>query len=154
MPDGQFAGKVAVVTGGTQGIGHAAARLLAERGATGLVICGRNEERGHRAAAELSERGCRTLFVAADLARVDDCFRVVGVAESEFGRVDVLLNCAGLSHRGGVDDTTPELWDELFAVNVRAPFFLLQRSVEVMRARQIEGAIVNVISVTSYGGAP
>ena len=154
MPDGQFTGKVAVVTGGTQGIGHAAARLLAERGAAGLVICGRNEERGHRVAEELSERGCRTLFVAADLARVDDCFHVVDVAESEFDRVDVLLNCAGLSHRGGVDDTTPELWDELFAVNVRAPFFLLQRSVEVMRARQIEGAIVNVISVTSYGGAP
>ena len=151
---GRFEGKVAVVTGGTQGIGHAAARLLAERGAAGLVICGRNEERGTRAAAELSAGGCRTVFVAADLAHVEDCFRVVDVAEQEFDRVDVLVNCAALTDRGGIEDTTPELWDQMFAVNVRAPFFLLQRAVKVMRARKIEGAIVNVISVSSYGGAP
>lgn len=153
-PDRQFAGKVAVVTGGTQGIGLATARLLAHRGAAGLVICGRNEERGKRAADELGKQGCRTLFVAADLASVDDCFRVVDVTEREFDRLDVLVNCAALTDRGGVDDTTPELWNQMFAVNVRAPFFLLQRAVNVMRARRIEGSIVNVISVTSYGGAP
>ena len=152
--DRQFEGKVAVVTGGTQGIGYAAARLLARRGATGLVVCGRNEERGTRAAAELSGHGCRTLFVAADLGRVEDCFRVVDAAEREFDRVDVLVSCAALTDRGGVGDTTPELWDQMFAVNVRAPFFLLQRAVRVMRARKIEGSIVNVISVSSHGGAP
>ena len=153
-PDRQFTGKVAVVTGGTQGIGHAAARLLAERGAAGLVICGRTEERGRRVADELTERGCRTVYIAADLARVEDCFQVVDVAEQEFDRVDVLVSCAALTDRGTVDSTTPELWDQMFAVNVRAPFFLLQRAVKVMRARRIEGAVVNVISVSSYGGAP
>jgi NAD(P)-dependent dehydrogenase (short-subunit alcohol dehydrogenase family) len=151
---GRFEGKVAVVTGGTQGVGLATARLLAERGAAGLVICGRREEQGRRAAEELESLGCRTIFVPADIGVVDECFRVVDEAERAFDRLDVLIGCAASTDRGGVDDTTPELWDRMFAVNVRAPFFLLQRAVAVMRPRGIEGSVVNVISVTSYGGAP
>jgi NAD(P)-dependent dehydrogenase (short-subunit alcohol dehydrogenase family) len=150
----QFAGKIAVVTGSTQGLGEATARLFAERGAAGLVICGRNEEGGDRVASEISASGCPTRFVLADLADVDACRRVVEAAEDEFRRVDTLVNCAGSSERGTVADTTPELWDRIFALNVRAPFFLLQRAVEIMRARKIEGTIVNVITVSSHGGAP
>ncbi len=150
----QFEGKVAVVTGGTQGVGLATARLMATHGAAGLVICGRTEERGQRAAAELEALGCPSIFIQADIGEVDECFRVVDEAERAFDRLDVLIGCAASTDRGGVDDTTPELWDQMFAVNVRAPFFLLQRAVKVMRARNIEGSVVNVISVTSYGGAP
>ncbi len=154
MTTPQFEGKVAVVTGGTQGVGLATARLMAARGAAGLVICGRTEERGRQAAEELEARGCRTIFVPADIAEIDDCFRIVDEAERAFDRLDVLVGCAASTDRGGVDDTTPEAWDRMFAVNVRAPFFLLQRAVKVMRARRIEGSVVNVISVSSYGGAP
>lgn len=154
MDSHQFAGKVAVVTGGTQGLGEATARLFAERGATGLVICGRSEERGDRVADEITASGCPTAFVQADLADVGACRGVIETAEVEFGRVDTLVNCAGSSERGTVDDTTPELWDRIFALNVRAPFFLLQCSVEIMRAQKIEGTIVNVITVSSHGGAP
>jgi NAD(P)-dependent dehydrogenase (short-subunit alcohol dehydrogenase family) len=150
----QFAGRVAVVTGGTQGLGEATARLFAERGAAGLVVCGRNEERGRAVADDLSAAGCPTTFVRADLAHVEDCFAVVDAAERELGRLDALVNCAALTDRGTVDDTTQDLWDRMFAVNVRAPFFLLQRAVKVMRAQQIEGSIVNVITVSSHGGAP
>ncbi len=150
----QFAGRVAVVTGGTQGLGEATARLFAERGAAGLVVCGRNEEPGRHVAADITSGGCPTTFVRADLAHVEDCFAVVDAAERELGRVDVLVNCAALTDRGTVDGTTQELWDRMFAVNVRAPFFLLQRAVQVMRAQKIEGAIVNVITVSSHGGAP
>jgi NAD(P)-dependent dehydrogenase (short-subunit alcohol dehydrogenase family) len=149
-----FSGRVAVVTGGTQGLGEATARLFAQRGAAGLVICGRNEDRGRRVAADITSAGCPTIFVRADLARVEDCFAVVDAAEHEYGRLDSLVNCAALTDRGAVDDTTQELWDRMFAVNVRAPFFLLQRAVQVMRARRIEGTIVNVITVSSHGGAP
>lgn len=151
---GQLSGKVAVVTGGTQGLGEATARLFAERGAAGLVVCGRNEERGSRVAGELSAAGCPTVFVRADLARVEDCFAVVDAAERELGRVDALVNCAASAERGTVEDTTPELWDRIFAINVRAPFFLLQGAVRIMRAQRIEGTVVNVISVSSHGGAP
>jgi NAD(P)-dependent dehydrogenase (short-subunit alcohol dehydrogenase family) len=154
MDTGQFEGKVAVVTGGTQGLGEATARLFARRGAAGLVVCGRSEERGRSVAGEISDSGCPTAFVQADLADLGDCMRVVDAAETEFGRLDSLVNCAASTERGTVDDTSPELWDRMFAVNVRAPFFLLQRAVEVMRRRRIEGTIVNVITVSSHGGAP
>ena len=154
MDTGQFEGKVAVVTGATQGLGEATARLFARRGAAGLVICGRSEDRGRGVAEELSSSGCRTVFVRADLERVEDCFAVVDAADEEFGRIDALVNCAALTERGSVADTTPELWDRMFAVNVRAPFFLLQRAVGVMRRLGIEGAIVNVITISSHGGAP
>lgn len=149
-----FGEKVGVVTGGTQGVGEATARLLARRGAAGLVICGRNEERGRRVAGELEATGCATLFVQADLAKVDDCREVIEAAERRFDRIDCLVNCAALTDRGGIEDTTPELWDRMFAVNVRAPFLLLQGAVGVMRRRGIEGTIVNVVTMSSHGGAP
>ncbi len=154
MHSNQFSGKVAVVTGGTQGLGEATARLLALRGATGLVICGRSEERGRRVAREIAASGCPTTFVEADLGEVEECAGVIDTAEREHGRLDTLVNCAACTERGTIDDTTPELWDRMFAVNVRAPFFLLQRAVQVMRKHSIEGTIVNVISVSSHGGAP
>ena len=69
-------GKIAVVTGGTQGLGEAIARLFAERGAAGLVICGRNAKNGARVASEISSTGCPTVFVDADLAKVADCRKV------------------------------------------------------------------------------
>jgi NAD(P)-dependent dehydrogenase (short-subunit alcohol dehydrogenase family) len=152
--DHRFTGKVALVTGATQGLGLATARIFARGGAQGIVICGRNEERGAEAARELDELGCTTVFVNADLASVEDCFRVVDAAEHVFDRVDILVNSAASPARGGVHDTTPDRWDSVFAVNVRAPFFLLQRAVAIMRAREIEGSVVNVISIASYGGAP
>ena len=154
MSSDQFAGKVAIVTGGTQGLGEATARLLARRGAAGLVVCGRTEEHGRRVAGEISASGCPTVFVQADLASTEDCVAVVDAAEREFGRLDSLVNCAACTERGTVDDTTQELWDRMFAVNVRAPFFLLQGAVRVMREQKIEGTIVNVITVSSHGGAP
>lgn len=154
MTEQQFAGKVAVVTGGTSGSGEATARLIAQRGAAGLVICGRNGDRGAAVANEISESGCPTLFVQADLAEVSACFAVIDQAEQRFGRVDALLNVAGLSNRGTIDDTTPETWDKLFAVNVRAPFFLTQRAVAVMRKHRIAGAIANIGSIVAYGGPP
>ena len=154
MTSAQLEGKVAVVTGGTQGLGEATARLFAERGAAGLVICGRREEQGRQVAEEISGSGCPTRFVRADLGDVADCVRVADAAEEEFGRLDSLVNCAACTERGTVEDTTLELWDLMFAVNVRAPFFLLQRAVEIMRRHGIEGTVVNVITISSHGGAP
>jgi NAD(P)-dependent dehydrogenase (short-subunit alcohol dehydrogenase family) len=151
-PTQQFVGKVAVVTGGTQGLGETIARLFAARGAAGLVICGRNAERGARVASDITKAGCRTEFVAADLANVADCRAVVARADAAFGRLDVLVNAAALTDRGTILDTSPELFDSMFAVNVRAPFFLMQDAAKLMRRGKAGGAIVNIQSMSAHGG--
>lgn len=146
-------GRYAVITGGTQGLGEAVARLFSERGAAGIVICGRNEVRGNKVASELTAGGCPTYFVQADLASVEDCRRVADRADSSFGKVHALVNCAAMTDRGTILDTSQELFDRIFAVNVRAPFFLMQESAKVMRREGIAGTMVNILSVTSHGGS-
>jgi NAD(P)-dependent dehydrogenase (short-subunit alcohol dehydrogenase family) len=154
QPTSQFNNAVAVVTGGTQGLGETIARTLAERGAAGLVICGRNAERGEAVAREISAGGCRTEFVQADLASVDETRQVAARADGVFGRIDVLVNAAGMTDRGTIFDTSPELFDRMFAVNVRAPFFLMQEAAKIMRRERIEGTMVNILSMSAHGGQP
>jgi NAD(P)-dependent dehydrogenase (short-subunit alcohol dehydrogenase family) len=147
-------GKVAIVTGGSQGLGEAIARLFAERGAAGIVICGRNQANGARVAAEIEATGCPTLFVAADLASVAACRNVIAEADRRFKRVDVLVNAAGLTDRGNIFETTEERFDEIFNVNVRAPFFLIQETAKIMRRDKIAGSIINIQSMSGHGGQP
>ncbi|MEO8667335.1 MAG: SDR family oxidoreductase [Bauldia sp.] len=150
----QFAGKVVIVTGGTQGLGEATARLFAARGAAGLAIVGRNARRGKAIAAELTKAGTKTRYVQADLAIIEDVRKIVAEVDKAFGRVDVLVNVAGVSDRGTILDTSPELFDRLFAINVRAPFFLIQDAARVMRREKTAGSIVNILSMSSHGGQP
>ena len=145
-------GRVAIVTGGTQGLGEEIAGLFAERGAKGLVICGRNAEKGKAVAERLTGRGCKTEYVKADLGVLEDCRKVVAAADAAFGRVDILVNVAGLTDRGTIWDTSPELFDRMFAVNVRAPFFLMQDSLKIMRREGIRGSVVNILSMSAHGG--
>jgi len=147
-------GKVAVVTGGSQGLGEAIARLFAERGAAGLVLCGRNEANGQRVAKEIEATGCPTFFVKADLAVVADCRKVIVEADRRFKKIDVLVNAAGLTDRGNIFETTEERFNEIFNVNVRAPFFLIQETAKIMRREKIAGSIVNIQSMSAHGGQP
>ncbi|MFM2051318.1 MAG: hypothetical protein RL682_1809 [Pseudomonadota bacterium] len=149
-----LSGKIAIVTGGTQGLGAAIASTLAQRGAAGVVICGRNAAKGQAQAVQLRGLGTQALYVQADLAKVEDCRRVVQQADAMFGRVDVLVNAAAMTDRGTILDTEPELFDAMFAVNVRAPFYLMQESIKVMRREQIEGCIVNIGSMSALAGQP
>jgi NAD(P)-dependent dehydrogenase (short-subunit alcohol dehydrogenase family) len=151
---GNLGGKIAVVTGGTQGLGEAIARLFAERGAAGLVICGRNAKSGERVVNDISAASCPTVFVQADLSKVADCRKVVAKADERFRRVDALVNAAALTDRGNIFDTTEERYNEIFDVNVRAPFFLIQETVRIMRREKIAGSIVNIQSMSAHGGQP
>jgi NAD(P)-dependent dehydrogenase (short-subunit alcohol dehydrogenase family) len=147
--------KVAIVTGSTQGLGEAIARRLVDEVLIGgLVICGRNAENGERLAREFTTRGCRTEFVRADLAAVEDCRRVTETARRAFDRIDILVNSAATSERGTILDTTPQLFDRIVAINVRAPFFLMQAAIQTMIDRGIAGSILNILSMSSHGGQP
>lgn len=151
----QLEGKIAVITGGTQGLGAAIATLFAERGAKGIVICGRNREKGDAKAKEIaSKTGAKVVFVPADLAKVEDDRGVIARADQEFGRIDALVNAAALTDRGTIVDTSPELFDRMFATNVRGPFFLMQEAIKVMLREKTEGTIVNIGSMSAKAGQP
>ena len=147
-------GKVAIVTGGTQGLGEAIAREFAARGAAGVILVGRNKQRGEALAGELSETGCRTIFQPADLADLVAVRAIFPATERAFGRLDILVNAAGDTDRGTIFDTSPELYARIMAVNLTAPFFLIQDSAALMRQRRVAGSIVNIQSMSAHGGQP
>jgi len=150
----QFDGKIAIVTGSTQGLGEATAQLFAERGAAGIVITGRNTERGEAVAAGLDNAFCRAIFVKADMTSVDDCRALVAAADDAFGMVHVLVNSAGATTRGSILNTSPDTYDQVMAINVRAPFFLTQETAKIMVRDGVAGSMVNIGSVSAYGGMP
>jgi NAD(P)-dependent dehydrogenase (short-subunit alcohol dehydrogenase family) len=147
-------GKVAVITGSTQGLGEATARLFRERGVRGLIVTGRNVERGEAVARSLTGDGCEAHFVAADLEQVEECRAIIAAADRHFGALHILVNCAAFTDRGTIWDTAPSLFDKIMAVNVRAPFFLMQDAIKIMQREGSGGSIVNISSVAAYGSMP
>lgn len=152
MYEKDFEGLVCVVTGGTQGVGEAVSRLLANRGALGIVLTGRNRERGDAVRASLESAGTATRFVPARLESASECEAVIRAADDAFGRVDVLVNAAGSTKRGSIVDSSAEDIDEVFAVNVRGPMIMMRDAIAIMRREGNGGSIVNVSSVVASGG--
>ncbi len=148
-------GKIAVITGGTQGLGAAIARLFAQAGAEGIMIVGRSIEKGEKIAASITaDTGVPVRMVAADLADLDRVSEIMAETDIHFGRVDILVNAAGMTDRGNLLNTTPELFDTMIAVNTRAPFFLMQSAVKIMERENIRGTIVNIGSTSERVGQP
>ncbi|MBK8049564.1 MAG: SDR family oxidoreductase [Anaerolineales bacterium] len=143
---------VAVITGGTQGLGLAIARRLAQEGARAIVICGRSADKGAEAEAEIAALGAACRCVQADLARPEECYEVVDAAIETYGGVNALVNSAAISTRGGLLDTDLALWEEHMAINLRAPFLTMQRAVRYMKDAGIPGSIVNIISMVALCG--
>jgi NAD(P)-dependent dehydrogenase (short-subunit alcohol dehydrogenase family) len=150
--------KVVLVVGGTVGLGAGIARAAAREGAT-VVVTGRRAERGEAMVAELTangrpETGASAAYVQGDVADPGAATAMVEATVERFGRVDCLVNCAGLTTRGTLVDTTPDLFDEHIAVNLRGPFFTMQAAVRDMVRRGEPGTIVNIITMTAKGGQP
>ena len=148
MADGRYA----LVTGGAQGLGFAAAKRVLEEGFGGVMLLDRNGAKLAEAAESLRALGPVQLL-EGDLLDLSLAPRAVSATVSAFGRLDVLVNAAGNTERCGLDDTTPESFERLFGVNARAPFFLMQEAVKAMRPNR-SGTIVNMSSMLSHGGPP
>ena len=148
MADGRFA----LVTGGAQGMGFAAAKRFLELGFGGVMLLDRNGPKLADAAARLKGLGpVHTL--EGDLLDLSLPPRAIAETVARFGRLDVLVNAAGNTERCGLDDTTPQAFERLFGVNVRAPLFMMQEAVKAMRQHR-SGTIINVSSMLSHGGPP
>ncbi|MDH3756051.1 MAG: SDR family oxidoreductase [Acidimicrobiia bacterium] len=145
---------VTIINGGTQGLGEAVARKLAAAGADGLVLAGRSADRGESLAAELTAAGTATIFVSADVGDKAAPEAIVDACDARFGRVDGLVNVAAHTTRATIWTDTPEHFDRMFAVNVRAPYFLIQGAARLMVRTGSSGSIVNVGSTDSHGGQP
>ena len=145
-------GKTALVTGATSGIGLGIARHFLSLGAA-LIIHGRDQAPAEDAAAQLSADPARCAGLSADLRDVGATRAMMQAAIAWKGGIDVLVNNAGMTDRGYLENATVELWDEIMAVNLRAPFICLQEAVASMKTRG-GGSIVNIGSVNAYVGAP
>jgi NAD(P)-dependent dehydrogenase (short-subunit alcohol dehydrogenase family) len=145
--------RVVLISGGTAGLGAGIARAAAREGAL-VAVTGRRREPGEAMAAELTGTGTKALFAQADVSDVAQARACVAAVIAEFGRVDSLVNAAGLTARGTLLDTTPELFDAHIAVNLKGPFFLMQAVVADLAARKASGTIVNIGSTSAHAGQP
>jgi NAD(P)-dependent dehydrogenase (short-subunit alcohol dehydrogenase family) len=152
-PDGLLQNRVVLVSGGTAGLGAGIARAAAREGAL-VAVTGRRREPGEAMAAELTQDGTKALFVQGDMGDAAQAQACAAAVIAEFGRVDSLVNAAGLTDRGTLLDTTPELFDAHIAVNLKGPFFLMQAVVADLVARKAPGTIVNIMSTSAYAGQP
>jgi NAD(P)-dependent dehydrogenase (short-subunit alcohol dehydrogenase family) len=143
----------ALITGGTSGIGRATANKLAQLGIHVLVV-GRNAERGEKAVAEIRAAGRKADFISSDLR---DPSRARAVARKAIelgnGHVDILINNAGIYPFGPTDEMTEELFDRVYSLNVKAPYFLVAELAPLM-AKRGKGAIVNLSTMAADYGAP
>jgi NAD(P)-dependent dehydrogenase (short-subunit alcohol dehydrogenase family) len=149
--------KVAVVTGSGSGMGEGIVRLFAEEGAR-VVVSGRDEAKGEAVASEIAAQGAQAVFIRADVSVETDCRALMDKTVEHYGMIDVLVNNVGLTTRGTIEDTTVELWDKLFATNVRSAFICMQQAVKYMKERGLKkaqgGSIINIGSVNAYIGEP
>jgi NAD(P)-dependent dehydrogenase (short-subunit alcohol dehydrogenase family) len=143
-----FSGKVALVTGGSRGLGAAIVRSFAEQGAD-VVIASRNVENCERLATEVeSQFGRRALGIGAHLGRWDECERLVDAAYAHFGRIDILVNNAGMSPLSDGSLATSEvLFDKVLGLNLKGPF----RMTALVASRMVEGDGGSIINISSIG---
>ena len=138
---GKLQGRAALITGGTSGIGKATALLFIREGAA-VAFTGRRAELGKAVAAEMDAGGGRSLFIAADHTREEDCRRAVEATVEKFGRLDILFNNAGVVVSGTTEETSEERWAYTLDLNVTAIWRMSKLALRIMRA-QGGGVIVN-----------
>lgn len=147
-----FQDKVALITGGTSGIGKATALLLARQGAK-VVIAGRREEQGSAVVQQIKDDGGDAIFVKTDVAQEDDVKRLVAETVKQYGRVDIAFNNAGVEHAGPVTDVTVDAYRHVFDINVLGVFLSMKYEIEQM-LQQGGGVIINTSSILGHVAMP
>jgi NAD(P)-dependent dehydrogenase (short-subunit alcohol dehydrogenase family) len=145
-------GRVAIVTGGSIGLGRQMAEALAEMGSH-VVLCARQQERCLQAARELQKHGVKALALACDVKSQTSIQGVVDATLSEFGQIDILINNAGISWGAPAEEMRLEDWNKVIETNLTGTFLCAQAVGKIM-IRQGRGKIMNIASVAGLGGAP
>jgi len=133
-------GKVALITGGSEGMGYATAEAMLREGAK-VVITGRSKEKGSRAIAKLRKLG-EVVFVQGDVSNAKDARKMVDGTVKQFGRIDILFNNAGIYMEKLAEDTTEEEWDRLIDINLKGTFLVTKYAIPYMK-KQRGGSIIN-----------
>lgn len=145
-------GQTAIVTGGGRGIGRTIAEFLAQRGVN-VVIVGVNIDTAHNASSELEKLGIRSIAVKADVSNASDVNNIFERALREFGRVEILINNAGITKDGLLLRMREEDWDTVININLKGTFLCSREAVKVM-SKQRYGRIINIASVIAFTGNP
>ena len=146
-------GKVAIVTGGSRGIGACIARRYGREGATVAVVGNTRRDRAEAVVAEIEAAGGKAQAFLADIGAVADCERLAREVIAAFGTVDILVNSAGIFTPLPIEEVTEENWDAQHALNLKGAFFLTKAVVPTMKAKGA-GKIVNISSIAGCGGFP
>ncbi len=144
-------GKVAIITGATSGIGRDTALKFANEGAS-VFLTGRKNHALQQTQRDIAADGGKAAYLAADVAVPEDCQKIIDAALEQFGKIDVLVNAAGVIATGSIEDTSLEDWREMMAVNLDSVFYLMNRAVPHLQ--KTRGNIVNVSSVTGVRSFP
>ncbi|HEX7629626.1 MAG TPA: 3-oxoacyl-[acyl-carrier-protein] reductase [Candidatus Methylomirabilis sp.] len=144
-------GKVALITGGSRGIGAAVAQALATAGAA-VAVCARNGEAAAATASNIAAQGGQALGVAADVSRAEDAERLVKACLERFGRLDILVNNAGITRDGLVLRMKDEDWSDVLAVNLNGAFYCARAALRVILKQKQSGRIINIGSVVGSMG--
>jgi NAD(P)-dependent dehydrogenase (short-subunit alcohol dehydrogenase family) len=147
-----LSGRVAIITGGSVGLGRQMAEGLAEAGAS-VVLCARKKERCEQAAEELRHLGVKTLALGCDVKNPNDVQAAVDSTVSQFGRIDILINNAGTSWGAPVEEMRLEHWNKVIETNLTGTFLFSQAVGKIMLPQR-RGKIVNIASVAGLRGAP
>ncbi|MBQ6036218.1 MAG: SDR family oxidoreductase [Lachnospiraceae bacterium] len=145
-----FQDKTVIVTGSGAGIGRSAAVLFGQEGAN-VVVNATRKETGEETLKLVKETGAKAIFVQADVSKEEDCEKIIEETLKAFGRIDVLVNNAGVVLGGTIDDTTLEDYERTMDVNVKGTLMMMQKAVKVMKA-QGGGSIVNTASIAGTRG--
>lgn len=147
-------GKIAVVTGAGLGIGQAIAIELARQGARVAVHYGHSEKGALETVARIKEFDGQAATFQADLSQVSECRKLIGAVAGQWGTIDILVNCAGVTREVAFLETDEATYEEVFNLNIRGYFFCTQEVVRGLVARGTGGSIINITSIHAFAGLP